>query len=120
MGNQQKIKNFTNTILKRKTFLNPYSTQHERNALNNPIQGSAADMIKLALIELHTHWDYDFPFSVVAVVHDEIVLDVPEQEAEKVKAFVKKATIKAANQMCSDIKMGFRADVVISSDWSEK
>jgi DNA polymerase-1 len=100
--------------------LNPYSSQHERNALNNPIQGSAADQIKMALIELHNNWKFDFPFSVVAVIHDELVLDVPEQEAEKVKAFVKKATIKAANKMCSDIKMGFRADVVVASDWSEK
>ena len=83
MGNQQKIKNFTNTILKRKTFLNPYSSQHERNALNNPIQGSAADMIKLALIEIHNHWEFDFPFSVVAVIHDEIVLDVPENDAHQ-------------------------------------
>jgi DNA polymerase-1 len=118
MGNQQKIKNFTNTILKRKTFLNPYSTQHERNALNNPIQGSAADQIKLALIELHTHWDYDFPFSVVAVIHDEIVLDVPIDWADQVLKFVKGMTIEAANKMCPGMK--FRADVVISNDWSEK
>src|SRR4030042_6818778 len=111
--NQQKIKNFTNTILKRKTFLNPYSSQHERNALNNPIQGSAADMIKLALIELHKNWAFDFPFSVVAVIHDEIVLDVPEKVAEHTKQFVKVMTTEAANKMCVGTK--FRADVVISN-----
>ena len=119
MGNQQKIKNFTKTILKRKTFLNPYSIQHERNALNNPIQGSAADMIKLALIELHKNWDFNsIQFSVVAVIHDEIVLDVPENWAESIKNLVKKCTIDAANKMCPGMK--FRADVVIANDWSEK
>lgn len=121
MANQQKIKNFTTTILKRKTFLNPYSSQHERNALNNPIQGSAADMIKLALIELHKSkiWD-EIPFPVVAVIHDEIVMDVPENEAKMTRDFVEHATIDAANKMCPDIKMNFRADVVIANDWSEK
>ena len=120
MVNQQKIKNFTNTILKRKTFLNPYSSQHGRNALNNPIQGSASDMIKMALIELHKNWWWDggFLFPVVAVIHDEIVLDIPENKAEELAEFVKKCTMDAANKMCPGMK--FRADVVIANDWSEK
>jgi DNA polymerase-1 len=118
MGNQQKIKNFTKTILKRKTFLNFYSSQVSRNALNNPIQGSAADMIKLALIELHKNWKFDFPFAVVAVIHDEIVLDVPEDWADAVALYVKKLSIQAADQMCKG--MNFRVDISIGNDWSEK
>jgi DNA polymerase-1 len=118
MGNQQKIKNFTKTILKRKTFLNFYSSQVSRNALNNPIQGSAADMIKLALIELHKNWKFDFPFAVVAVIHDEIVLDVPEDWADTVALYVKKLSIQAADQMCKDVK--FRVDISIGDTWAAK
>ena len=118
MGNQQKIENFTKTILKRKAFLNSYSNQVQRNALNNPIQGSAADMIKLALIELHQSWEFDFPFAVVAVIHDEIVLDVPEDYAEQVKEFVKQATIDAADKMCKGMK--FRVDISTGDTWAAK
>jgi DNA polymerase-1 len=119
MQNQQKIKNFTNTILKRKTFLNPYSSQHGRNALNNPIQGSAAEIIKSALIRLHKNWEFDnLPFSVVAIIHDELVLDVPEQYAEDVLNFVKYQSETAANELCKG--MSFRVDVVIADNWSEK
>jgi DNA polymerase-1 len=119
MVRQQFVKTFTKTVLGRKTWLNPYLSQHVRNALNNPIQGSAADMIKLALIEIHKKWSYEeLPFSVVAVVHDEIVLDVPEDWAEPITEFVKKCTIDAANRMCPG--MNFRVDVSVGQSWADK
>ena len=102
----------------RRTWLNAYTSQHSRNALNNPIQGSAADMIKLALIELHKRWADGLDFSVVAVIHDEIVLDVPEHLAKSVAEFVQKATIDAADKMCPG--MHFRVDVSIGNTWADK
>jgi len=119
MVRQQFTKTCTRTVLGRKTWLNPYTSQHSRNALNNPIQGSAADMIKLALIELHKTWSYvELDFSVVAVIHDELVLDVPLSYAKPIAEFVKKATINAADKMCPG--MNFRVDVSIGDTWADK
>lgn len=123
MNQQQKLRSYTKTILGRKTWLNPYMSQSYRNALNNPIQGSAADMMKLALIELHRNWnklDIGIPFSVVAAIHDEIVMDVPEGDAFEIAGFVEKCTVDAANKMCTDIPMKFKADVSIGNTWADK
>lgn len=118
MQRQQSLKTCTRTVMGRRTWLNPYLSQCGRNALNNPIQGSASDMIKLALIELHERWADGLDFSVVAVIHDEIVLDVPEQLAKSIADFVKQATIDAANKMCPG--MNFRVEVSIGDTWADK
>jgi len=120
MNKQQKLRNYTQTILGRKTWLNPYTDQSYRNALNNPVQGSGAEILKLSLIEVHRNWKFDFPYSVVGVFHDEMVADVPENFAEDVGKFIQKTSSIAANNMCSDIPMSFRVDVSIGDNWSAK
>lgn len=64
--------------------------QAERMAVNMPLQGTAADLMKLAMIEI----DKKLPMvckdaKMLLQVHDEVVLEVPEQEAERVAQFVK-------------------------------
>ena len=61
----------------------------ERMAVNAPIQGTAADLIKLAMIRLqHALEAGKFEAKLILQVHDELVLDVPKQEVEAIKALV--------------------------------
>ena len=62
----------------------------ERIAMNTPIQGTAADLIKLAMIRVHARIKRDFPTSrLILQVHDELILEVPEADLEEVGEAVK-------------------------------
>ena len=61
----------------------------ERNAINSPIQGTAADMIKLAMIKIHDAFiKHGFRSKMLLQVHDELVFDVLKEELEKVKPVI--------------------------------
>jgi DNA polymerase-1 len=60
----------------------------EREAINHPIQGTAADIIKIAMIRLHKALAAGFEARMMLQVHDELVLEVPEGEVEAVNALV--------------------------------
>lgn len=88
---------YVETILGRRRYLRDINSQNqtvrgfaERNAINAPIQGSAADMIKLAMIRIHDALNNKKLRSrMVLQVHDELVFDVRKEEAEETKALVK-------------------------------
>jgi len=61
----------------------------ERNAINAPIQGSAADMIKIAMINIHREMKAQkLDARMTMQVHDELVFDVPNHEIEKLKPII--------------------------------
>ncbi|MFZ0546061.1 MAG: DNA polymerase I [Candidatus Promineifilaceae bacterium] len=60
----------------------------EREAVNHPIQGTAADIIKIAMIRLHKQLLADYQARLMLQVHDELVLEVPEDEIEAVRPLV--------------------------------
>jgi len=61
----------------------------ERNAINAPIQGSAADMIKVAMINIHREMkEQKLDARMTMQVHDELVFDVPNHEVEKIKPII--------------------------------
>ncbi len=61
----------------------------ERTAVNTPIQGTAADMIKLAMIDIHKRLPAAYPgVKMIMQVHDELVFEVPEAQCEEVREFV--------------------------------
>jgi DNA polymerase-1 len=60
----------------------------EREAVNHPIQGTAADIIKIAMIHLHARLKLGYQSRMLLQVHDELVLEVPEEEIDEVKALV--------------------------------
>lgn len=88
---------YVQTIMGRRRYLNDINSNNavvrgmaERNAINTPIQGSAADIIKLAMIKIHTEFQtYALKSKMVLQVHDELNFDVYKPELEKVEQIVK-------------------------------
>lgn len=116
---QYKQKKFVETVYGRRIWINSYSDQSDRNKLNAPIQGTAADMMKKAISEMHQTWCFDpYPFAIVAPIHDEVVLHVPDEIAQDVATFVKNTMEMIAEQMCPGVP--FIADVVIGQSWADK
>jgi DNA polymerase-1 len=90
---------YVETLLGRRRYLKDINSRNgvvrghaERNAVNAPIQGSAADIIKMAMIKLHEELKQASPNTkMILQVHDELVFDVPKEEVEKVKPIIKSA-----------------------------
>ena len=83
-------------MLGRRRYLRDINSQNavvrgaaERNAVNAPIQGSAADIIKLAMIAIQSDWKLSNGTQNAAQVHDELVFDVPK-EIEALQTMVKR------------------------------
>jgi len=87
---------YVQTLLGRKRKLRDINSANnlarsnaERMAINTPIQGTAADMIKLAMIEIHKTLIADnYKTKMIMQVHDELVFDTPNEEIEKVSAMI--------------------------------
>lgn len=87
------------TIMGRKRYLRDINSRNavvrghaERNAVNAPIQGSAADIIKIAMIALHDKLEQsDLKTKMILQVHDELVFDTPKEEIELVKPMIRDA-----------------------------
>lgn len=88
---------YVETIFGRRRFLPDINSRNstvrgfnERNAINAPLQGSAADIIKLAMINVYKRLQSEgFRSRMVLQVHDELVLDTVEEETESVKKLLK-------------------------------
>jgi DNA polymerase-1 len=87
---------FVQTIIGRKRWLRDINSANftvrafaERNAINSPIQGTAADMIKLAMVNVYKAFkDHGFKSKMVLQVHDELVFDVLKEEVEAIKPVI--------------------------------
>ncbi|MNG84123.1 DNA polymerase I [compost metagenome] len=91
-----KEKGYVETILKRRRYLRDINSANmtvrgfaERNAINAPIQGSAADLIKIAMIAIQKEIEHQgLVGKMIMQVHDELVFDVPKQEVEAFKTII--------------------------------
>lgn len=89
---------YVETIMGRKRYLKDINSRNavvrghaERNAVNAPIQGSAADVIKLAMINIYRELSaMDIQSRMVLQVHDELVFDAHKDEVEKIKPIIKR------------------------------
>lgn len=88
---------YVQTISGRRRYLKDINSQNavvrggaERNAVNAPIQGSAADIIKIAMINIHKKLrDENWKSKMLLQVHDELVFDVHISELERIKPMIK-------------------------------
>jgi DNA polymerase-1 len=98
-------KGYVETIKGRKRYLNDINSANavvrgvaERNAINAPIQGSAADVIKIAMINIWNEMNRQkLSSKMILQVHDELNFDVWKPELEQVKAIVKHEMEHAVN-----------------------
>jgi len=115
---QQKSKmDYVESAWGRRFWCNVYNNKRERNNLNHPHQATAADMMKLSIVKIHQNWNFDCPYGVVAVIHDELILDVPEELAPDVATFVSNTMVEVAEEMCPGIP--FVANAKIVDNWLE-
>ncbi|MNQ20053.1 DNA polymerase I [compost metagenome] len=115
-------KGFVQTILGRRRYLKDINSANavvrgaaERNAVNAPIQGSAADIIKIAMINIHKKLTSEnWKSKMLLQVHDELVFDVHNSELEKIKPIIK-------YEMENAFKLDVPLDVELGSgkDWLE-
>ncbi len=90
---------YVQTVLGRRRYLKDINASNavvrgaaERNAINAPIQGSAADIIKIAMIRIHDQLlEGNYKTKMLLQVHDELVFDVYKPELERMKDMIKKA-----------------------------
>lgn len=85
-----------------------------RAAINAPLQGSSADIIKMAMVDLHQKLK-DYKSKIILQIHDELVLEVPNSEIEIIKPIV-----ISAMEMKQPLKVPLKVDVGYGKTWMEK
>ncbi len=87
----------------------------ERAACNAPIQGSAADLVKLAMIKLDQELsESGLRARLIMQVHDELILEVPDQELDATKALLGKAM-----QLDQPLKVPLKVDFGVAKNWMD-
>ena len=115
---------FVQTLRGRKRWLRDITSANftvrgfaERNAINSPIQGSAADMIKLAMIKVHeTMKKEGVQSKMILQVHDELVFDVVKEEVDRMKALILDC-MQSAMPLPNDVPVV--AEVGMGENWLE-
>ena len=113
---------YVETVLHRRRYLKDINSRNavvrgaaERNAVNAPIQGSAADIIKLAMINIHKKLEEGkYKTKMLLQVHDELVFDAHKDELETIQSLIK-------NEMENAFKLSVPLDVEIGlgNNWLE-
>lgn len=113
---------YVETILKRRRYLRDINSANmtvrgfaERNAINAPIQGSAADLIKVAMIHIQSDIDQlGLQGKMIMQVHDELIFDVPETEKEQFKTL-----IEHRMKTAMDLQVPIEVEIGEGNDWLE-
>lgn len=113
---------YVETILKRRRYLKDINSQNaivrgaaERNAVNAPIQGSAADIIKMAMIQIQKEMKKEaYESQMLLQVHDELVFDVKKSELDSLKELVKTCMENVYN-----LDVPLEVEIGIGQNWLE-
>ncbi len=117
-----KEKGYVETLMGRRRYLPELSSANfnvrafgERCAMNSPIQGTAADIIKLAMIAVARRIQAEnLRARLILQVHDELIVEAPEDEVDRVKAL-----LKDCMEGVVALKVPLRADISTGGDWRE-
>lgn len=111
---------YVETIMKRRRYLKDINSANavvrgfaERNAINAPIQGSAADIIKLAMIAVKNAMDKEqLKSKLLLQVHDELVFDVHKDEIDQLRALVKREMENAVK-----LEVPMEVEIEVGENW---
>ncbi len=117
-----KERGYSETLFNRRRYLPELSSSNgmirsfgERVARNMPIQGTAADIIKIAMIRVHNRLKNEFPEArLIIQVHDELMAEVPEKDAEAVAEIIKTEMENAVS-----LSVRLTADTAVGNSWYE-
>jgi DNA polymerase-1 len=115
---------YVQTLMGRKRWLKDIHSSNftvrsyaERNAINSPIQGTAADMIKLAMIKIFNEFEkHNFKSKMIMQVHDELVFDAHKSEVETIKPIIIES-MKTALLLPNDVPV--EAEIGVGENWLE-
>ena len=113
---------YVETIMGRRRYLQNINSQNnmlrsgaERNAINAPIQGSAADIIKIAMININSEFKkQSLKSKMLLQVHDELVFDVHNSEKDRIQDIVKNTMESAVK-----LKVPLKIDLEFGKNWLE-
>jgi len=89
--------------------------QDRRNAINTPIQGTAADLMKLAMLRIHKAWkDGKLPAEMILQIHDELMFEVAESDAEKAGKIVRELM-----EGVWELRVPLKVDIKVGRNWGE-
>ena len=122
MQESAKAKGYVETITGRRRYLQDINSKNgtiraaaERNAINMPIQGTAADMIKIAMVNVQTALtEQSLNTRMLLQVHDELIFDLDPTEEAAVRALVTEGMKKAL-----DLKCPIEIDIGLGDNWLE-
>ena len=120
--NRAKADGYVSTLFGRRRWLPELKSSNfntrsfgERVALNMPIQGTAADIMKLAMIHVHSRLrEEGLQARLILQVHDELIVECPEEEAETVKALLSREMESVAK-----LSVPLIADAAAGKSWAE-
>lgn len=115
---------YVQTLMGRKRWLKDINSSNftvrgyaERNAINSPIQGTAADMIKLAMIRIHNEMKSgSWKSKMILQVHDELVFDAVKEEVDELKKLII-SNMVAAMPLPNEVPV--EAEVGVGTNWLE-
>ena len=113
---------YVKTLLGRKRYLNDINSRNaiirssaERNAINSPVQGTAADIIKLAMIKIDDELEkLKLKSKLILQVHDELIFDCPKGEVDIIKDMIKEKM-----QNAYQLNVPLKVDVGEGYNWLE-
>ncbi|UCG35685.1 MAG: DNA polymerase I [Candidatus Omnitrophota bacterium] len=121
--NEQARKNgFVRTVLGRKRYLPDFSSPQmqlrefaRRQAINTPIQGSCADLIKVAMVNIHRELKKrELKAKMIIQIHDELVFDVPKEELKEVKDIV-----KLCMEQSLELTVPIKVNIKYGKNWAD-
>jgi len=118
-----KTKGYTTTILGRRRPIPELQSGDpvqrgvgERMAVNSPIQGSAADLIKVSMINVNQRLHHELPHTkMILQVHDELIFEVPEKELDEAKWLVKNELEATGKKL--GLSVPLKVDLGVGTNW---
>ena len=112
---------YVKTLLNRRRYIPEINSRNnavkqfaERQAINTPVQGSAADLMKIAMIDVQEKLEKSFESKMISTVHDELIFDVIKKEEKDLIQLVRDSM-----QNAMTLKVPIKVDVKVGQNWLE-